>query len=603
MTSGYWGRYWSKNQSRRRMLGMAGATIVGAAGVALVGCGGDDDDDENPTATASGGGPDATTPPDKDLKDFTLEEMRTVFSGAQLKNLPGQSDGPKTGGTMRWASRTPVTWDPTSPAGSLMASYQFSHNQLIQFRVQDFVDNPNFMEVEGVLAEGLPEQPDDLTFTFKLREGVKFQDVAPVDGREFTSADVQYCVEAYRTAPAQAPTFADVDTVDAPDDYTVTFKMSSPAAYFLGAFVIPFHWIFSPEQHSGPDGLTKLPIGTGPFLFKSAEDLAGYKFERNPDYFRADERTGMQLPYLDALETTYYPSPAQSIAAFRAGDIDHLWPQNFDAWLDVMDSNPDSVTQITTPPPSFQPFIAMRVDQPPLNDPKVRRALSMLIDRDGIIDSIAGGMAAYGYGQDWTYFGNEWPFDSTQLGQYSTYDPGEAKKLLSAASADDLELDFLMTQTSGFNFEVWNAVAGMWDAAGVQSVINAPQDPAQWQQQFYGGTYKNLTGTGFIGPGWDPDTFAYHALYSKSPKNYFKVKDSKIDDLALRQRTELNREDRLATLTELMEYDLDQVTRLWTVAPYKINLRKPNMFSLIDTEAAWNPVGWGSAGLDKAWKA
>ena len=192
MTTGYWGRYWSKNQSRRRMLGMAGATIVGAAGVALVGCGGDDDDDENPTATASGGGPDATTPPDKDLKDFTLEEMRTVFSGAQLKNLPGQSDGPKTGGTMRWASRTPVTWDPTSPAGSLMASYQFSHNQLIQFRVQDFVDNPNFMEVEGVLAEGLPEQPDDLTFTFKLREGVKFQDVAPVDGREFASADVQY---------------------------------------------------------------------------------------------------------------------------------------------------------------------------------------------------------------------------------------------------------------------------------------------------------------------------------------------------------------------------------------------------------------------------
>jgi ABC-type transport system substrate-binding protein len=179
----------------------------------------------------------------------------------------------------------------------------------------------------------------------------------------------------------------------------------------------------------------------------------------------------------------------------------------------------------------------------------------------------------------------------------------EAKDLLSAAGADDLKLDFLMTQTAGFNFEVWNAVAGLWDAAGVSTTIDAPQDPAQWQQQYYGGTYNHLTGTGYIGPGWDPDTFAYHALHSKSTKNYFKVNDPKIDELALKQRQTMDDEERKQLLTELMEYDLDQVTRLWTVAPYKINLRKPNFFNLIDTEAAWNPVGWGSCGMDTAWKA
>jgi ABC-type transport system substrate-binding protein len=212
-------------------------------------------------------------------------------------------------------------------------------------------------------------------------------------------------------------------------------------------------------------------------------------------------------------------------------------------------------------------------------------------------------MAGYGYGQDWTYFGSEWPFEPSALGKWSSYDPGEAKSLLSAAGAENIELEFLMTQTAGFNFEVWNAVAGMWAANGVKTVIDAPQDPAQWQQQYYGGTYKNLTGTGYIGPGWDPDTFAYHALHSTSPKNYFKVNDPTIDDLALRQRGTLDREERTGILRELMEYDVDQVTRLWTVAPYKINMRKPHLFNLVDTEAAWNPVGWGSAGLDKAWKA
>lgn len=599
MAGNYWDRFWNERRSRRRMLGVAATSAVGAASIALVGCGDDDDDDGEPTPTRTSSGTEAPT----DLSKLTLEDMRTLYSGSKLKDLPGQADGPVYGGTLNWASRSPVTWDPTSPAGSLMSSYQFANNQLIQFRIHDFIDNPNFMEVEAVLAETMPEQPDDQTYVFNLRQGVKFQNVPPVDGREFTAEDVIYCVEAYKGAPAQAPTFADVARLEALDPYTVVFHMERPAAYFLGAFVIPFHWIFAKEQYESTEGLKTKPIGTGAFLFESAEDLAGFKFKKNPDYFRVDERTGMQLPYLDGLETTYYPSPAQSIAAFRAGEFDHLWPQNFEAWLSVMESNPDSVTQVTTPPPSFQPFIAMRIDQPPLDDPRIRRALSMLIDRDALISSLASGMAGYGYGQDWTYFGNEWPFEPAELGEWSRFDPEEAKKLLDAADAKDLSLDFLMTQTAGINFEVWSAVAGMWEANGVRTSINAPQDPAQWQQQFYGGTYKHLTGTGFIGPGWDPDTFAYHALHSSSPKNYFKVNDPRIDDLAEQQRRVLDRTERTAILQELMEYDVDQVTRLWTMAPYKLNMRKPNLFNLIDTEAAWNPLGWGSAGIDLAWKA
>jgi ABC-type transport system substrate-binding protein len=608
----YWDRF-NRRYGRRKFLGTAGAAGIGAASWALVSCGDDDDDAEpdptTPASTSTSGGTTGTatsaaTPTlPADLSKMTLEQMRTVFSGSRLKDLPEQKAGPVSGGTARFGSRTPTNWDPTSPAGSLLSSYLFAHNQLVQFKVNDFVKNPNFMEIEPVLAKTMPEQPDELTFTFKLHEGVKFQDVAPVNGRELTSEDIAYAVEAYREAPAQAPTFLDVASVETPDKYTVTFKMARPAAYFLGTIVIPFHWIFSREQHESPDGLGKVPIGTGAFLFESSENLQGYKFARNPAYFRKDDRTGKQLPYLDRLETSYYPSPAQSIAAFRAGELDHLWPQNFQDWLNVMESNDDSVTQITTPPPSFQPFIAMRVDKEPLNDPRVRRALSLLIDRDAIIDSLSYGMAGYGYGQDWTYFGSEWPFEPDKLGKWMKGDVKEAKDLLSAAGADDLKLDFLMTQTAGFNFEVWNAVAGLWDAAGVSTTIDAPQDPAQWQQQYYGGTYNHLTGTGYIGPGWDPDTFAYHALHSKSTKNYFKVNDPKIDELALKQRQTMDDEERKQLLTELMEYDLDQVTRLWTVAPYKINLRKPNFFNLIDTEAAWNPVGWGSCGMDTAWKA
>jgi ABC-type transport system substrate-binding protein len=268
-----------------------------------------------------------------------------------------------------------------------------------------------------------------------------------------------------------------------------------------------------------------------------------------------------------------------------------------------MDSNPDSVTQVTTPPPSFQPYIAMRMDEAPLNDPRVRRALSLMIDRDAIIESLAQGMAGYGYGQDWTYFDREWPWESSELGNYNKYDVGEAKSLLDAAGVSDLNLDFLLTQFAGFNFEVWQAVAGMWDQEGVKTVIDAPQDPANWLSQFYGGTYKALAGSGLLGPGMDPDTFTYHVMHSQSPKNIFHINDPEIDDLVIKQRQTFDKEERTAVLQDIMERDLEAVTRIWLVTPYKINLRKPYTYSLVDTEAAWNPVGWGSVGLDTAWRS
>jgi len=591
--------------TRRGSLASLGTVGLGAAALGLVGCG-DDDDDSPPSTAAPDGTPNSTpteTPP-KDLSKLTLDQFRTLYSGARLKDLPGQKDGPVSGGTVRFGSRTPVTWDPLSPGASVLSSYQFAHNQLLQFKVQDFVHNPNVMEVEAVLAETMPEQPDDLTFIFHLRKDVKFQNVAPVNGRPLTADDVVYATELYRKAPVQGPTYTDVSSVTKIDDYTVKFSMSKPAAYFLGSVVIPFHWIFSREQQQSADGLVKTPIGTGPFVFESSENLQGYKFSKNPTYFRKDDRTGKQLPYLDGIATTFYPSPAQSIAAFRAGEFDSLWPQNFEAWLDVMKSNPDSVTQVTTPPPSFQPYIAMRLDKEPLRDPRVRRALSLLIDRDTIIKSLAGGMAGYGYGQEWTYFGSEFPFEPDRLGAWFKYDPKEAKQLLDAAGVTALQLDFLMGSFAGFNFDVWNAIAGMWQqVGGIKTTIDAPQDSATWQKQFFGGTYNHLMGIGYVGPGWDPDTFAYQAMHSKSTKNYFKINDPKVDELALKQRETMDVEARKKVLTELMDYDLDQVTRLWTVAPYKINLRKPNIFNLTDTEAAWNPIGWGSSGFDFAWKS
>ncbi len=78
------------------------------------------------------------TPP-KDLSKLSLADFRSLYSGTKLKDLPGQKNGPVSGGTIRYSRRTPTTLDPLSPGASVLSSYQFAHNQLLQFKVQDFV--------------------------------------------------------------------------------------------------------------------------------------------------------------------------------------------------------------------------------------------------------------------------------------------------------------------------------------------------------------------------------------------------------------------------------------------------------------------------------
>ncbi|MBI2766919.1 MAG: ABC transporter substrate-binding protein [Chloroflexi bacterium] len=597
----YWLRLQGRHFSRRRVLAGAGVAAAGAAGLALAGCG---DDDDNKGNGASSSGATGGNVPTKlsDLKKMTLNDMRTTFTGARFKNLDGYKAGPQAGGTLRYWFVSLPDWDPTGANGGLMASYMFAHNQLLQIKVNDSLKNPNFMEFEPGLATAMPEQPDNLTYIFKLQQGVKFQNLPPVNGRELTAQDIVYASEAYRKAPAQGPTYEQVDKIEATDKYTVKFTTSRPAAYFLSALGTPFHWIFSREQKESADGLAKKPIGTGAFMLDSVQDNGGYKVVKNPTYFRKDPVTGKQLPYLDAIETTYITDPAQTLAAYRAKQLDHYYPDSRERWEQVMETDPDSVTQVTTPPPSFQPYIVMRLDTPPLNDVRVRQALSLMIDRDSIIKNIHQGMAGYGYGQDWTFFGREWPWESNELGKWNKFDPKAAKDLLSAAGVKDLNLDFFMQAFAGANFDVWSAAAGMLNAQGVKTNIDAPQDVATIVSTFYGGKFKGLAGTGLLGPGMDPDTFTYKALHSKSLTNYTFAKDPKLDELGVKQRETFDINERKKIVQEFMDYDLDQATRIWLVTPYKINVRRPNFFNLIDTEAAWNPLGWGSVGLDMAYR-
>ena len=594
----YWKRLGGATTSRRHVLRGAGVGAAGLGTMSLVGCGNDDDAQDDVDVPEAAEGLEGNT---QEI-DVDLETFREMYHGRNLRELPHAGDQPERGGTFRFAFVAPSSWDPTGPAAGTLPSYLLMHNQLIRFKVGDDVENHNLQEVEGDIAESMPEQPDELTYTFRLNPNVTFADLDPVNGRQLTAEDIKYCFEVYSEAPVQAPTFDHVESIDTPDDETLVVTTSEPAAYFLNSLVLPYHWIFSPEQHD-EGGMERNPVGSGPYTLESEEDLGGYVAVRNPDYWKEDAH-GTQLPYLDRIEVEYIPAPVDADAAFRQGQIDHRVPTNYDSWRDIVQSNPNVVTQVTTPPPSAHPFIVMNLDNPPFDDVRVRRAMALSVDRDSIIDSLAGGMAAYSYGQDFTYFGREWPWEPEELGDWHNYNPELAKELMAEAGYPDgidRPLECFTAYTSGLWFDVSAAAFNQWREIGIEVDHQYSADQSQWQSQYFQTNYDDMMGINFIGPGWDPDAFTYQALHSQSPRNYFHVNDPDLDRLTEQQRHEMDVDARQEILREIMDIDLDQVYRLWLIMTYKINVRHPHVYNLADTLAAWSPVGWGSLNLEQTW--
>ena len=620
MADGYWR---PKGVTRRAALGTMSA---GAAAAFLAACGGSKS--ETPSGGSGSGSSGSSAPSggssssgsgasaggqiylDHKTKPFDakakIEDLRERYHPRNLKQLSvwKEKKEPKYGGTLRFASNVPVSWDFAGPPASLLASYAFAHNGLISFEMGDLSENLNLVKMEGDLAKAW-EQPDKSTYTFKLNEGIKWQNVAPVNGRAFTSEDVKYAVEVYLKAPVQSVIYRDVDKVETPDANTVVFKMKTPVAYFLNVLMQPHNKIFSREQHQSKEGLAAGPIGTGAFIYEGGADRVGYKMRKNPDYFKVDKWTGKKLPYLDRIETTFYADVNAQVAAYRDKQVDVFYPINRSIWGDVVKTNPDAVNVITTPPPSYQPYMGINLDKKPFDDVRVRRALSMAINRDDIIFGPFDGMAGLGYAQDWTFFGQEWPWDEKQVGPYMKFDVAAAKKLLAEAGyANGLgrPIEMYHLWNSPLNEQVGRIVADNWRKnLGIDVKETMPPDSAAWTDKLYGVKYDDVIIAAVAGPSLDPDAYSYDPLHSKSSKNYFHVKDAEIDAAADAQRIEFDLKKRQDLLKKIMDRDLDQMYRIWTVTPYKIGMRNPYMYNSVDQVHAWGPIGWGNKVVEYMW--
>jgi peptide/nickel transport system substrate-binding protein len=521
----------------------------------------------------------------------------TTLSTWSLYRVPAlwgeAAETPKRGGILRVRGRDPVHFDPHLTRDARTHSVlSFLSSRLLRYKVGGDV-RPGTFIVEPDLAERW-EEPDDTTYMFYLRRGVKWHNKPPVNGRELVAEDVKFTFDRFLSEKGNPSRYFldSVDRVEVVDRYTVKFVLHEPFVWLLDMLASATSmWIIAPEvaQQYGDLKRVETAIGTGPFILERYEPNVKTVFRRNPDYFVPD------LPYVDGVEWLVVEDESTGLAMYRTGQIDAgpglQW--------DVRQADLDSLKQ-SHPKLRYQDMLAnnattiwMRTDKSPFTDVRVRRAISHAIDRQGVIEAVwMRGELSPAVPQGLV----EWSLPIDQLGEgakYYRYDPQEARRLLTEAGYAKGFKTTLMA-TGGYGRDMLDAVQL------VQRYLKEVGIEVELKIQEYG-AYQATTGQGkfeglAMGPyalGWEADSSLYGQYMPDQLRNRGHVNDPKLAAMLKEQRQIKDLEARKHVIFEIQRYAAQQqyyvylssqvITASWQ--PYMKNFA-PNLTADFGSRAA-----------------
>src|SRR5438309_8349431 len=213
---------------------------------------------------------------------------------ATTRALWGAEAGqPRRGGILRVRGFDPPHFDPQlTVAPFTQSTLSFVYSRLVRYKVGADVQ-PGTFSVEPDLAERW-EELDDTTYVFHLRQGVKWHNKPPVNGRELVAEDVKFTYERFLREQGNPNRYMldAVDRIEVVDRYTVKFLLKEPYVWFVNALAYPWStWVIAPEvvQQFGDLKKPETAIGTGPFRLEHYEPNVKTVFIRHPEYFRAGQ--------------------------------------------------------------------------------------------------------------------------------------------------------------------------------------------------------------------------------------------------------------------------------------------------------------------------
>ncbi len=465
-----------------------------------------------------------------------------------------EKEKPRTGGELVFAvGETPPSYD-----GHRETTFAMLHPVAPHYSTLLRFDPQNYPKIIGDVAESWSVSKDGLTYTFKIRKGIKFH-----DGSLLTSKDVKATYEKIIFPPqgvasARKGSYGVVDKMETPDIYTIVFYLKHPSASFLANLASPWNFIYSAEKLAkDPRWYEKNIMGSGPFTFVEYVPGSHWVGKKNPNYYMKDR------PYLDGYKAIFIKDTAPRVAAVRSGQaLIEFRGFNPAARDDIVKALGNKVV-VQESPWTCNLTVTINNGKKPFDDPRVRRALSLAIDRQGASKALSqislmkfvGGLFRPG---------SQFATPDAELAKLTGFGKNieaarkEARRLLKEAGVPEGFSFTLKNRNIKEPYEVTGVyVIDQWRQIGL-NVTHLPQEGGPYFNDFRQGNYE--TGIDFACDFMDePDLQLQKFLSSdKSPLNYARYKDSVLDDLYEKQSRATNPKERLKLLRQFEKRVLDE---------------------------------------------
>ncbi len=467
---------------------------------------------------------------------------------------------PKRGGTLEFA----VTVEPGNYDCHGNISFAFLHPIAPHYSTLLKFDAANYPQIIGDLAESWSVSADRLTYTFKLRPNILFH-----DGSRMTSADVKASYERIVHPPpgvasARKVDYAAISSIDTPDPLTVVFRLQWPEAAMLANFASPWNCIYSAARLAADPQFPKTNIlGTGAFAF--AEYVKGqyWRGKRWDRYFLPGR------PYLDGYQADFIPGNAV-MAAYKSGRIAaefrSITPPQRDDLVEVLGDR----IEISESPWLSNLLVVFNTKKAPFDDARVRRALSLAIDRWGAVAKLQGSTFLKYVGGVMRPGSNM----ATPEAELVTI-PGfsrdvaaaraEARRLLDEAGVHDLKLTVTVRDIPMPHYAGAELLAESWRQIGVAATQDR-RNIWDWQKEVDARQFD--VALDFSGDFYDDPTIQMtkYVSHDLSPVNYSYSTDRFLDALFIGQAVTTDPRQRAKIVRDFERHALSEaytVPLLW----------------------------------------
>ena len=502
--------YWAKSSSvsRRRFLGGTMAVGAGVAGAALIGCGGSGGSSSTPASGGAGGGSAASGP--------TIASI----TGTNWANRDDKAV-PKYGGTLNWSPGSPTlaNLDPLTSTSAMVHQVAMPAYSSLMHIGRDPKDRNSPWVYFPELATKW-EVSDPLKMVFTLREGVKFHNVAPVNGRAFTSEDAKYALDrvAKDTGSLFKGAFSSIKSIETPDAKTLILNLNRVDPLMMPQLGGHFAWMM-PKEVVDANKIREQIVGTGPFIFQKWEKDARVSYKKNPDFYIKG------APFVDEMNWFIIGNEDTRTAAFQSGQT-QIYDVPDNAIKEAKANKDLTVEDYLRVAPQV---LFMNAKEDRWKDERVRKAVALALDTGTLLKTLQNGNGLWrgivsNQHGGWTLSQDELKGKKYFLRQ----DIAEAKQLMSAAGKPDGISAGLLYSTS-YPQSYQDSTQYIAQTLTTNKIVNVKLDGKDLatmrkgqDEQTYDGLCFGLDGQGA------PESFLLD-YRSGGPKNGSGLKDKEVD--------------------------------------------------------------------------